>query len=88
METRPEDGALDSHAQRLHEIRDELGSGKVTDTTALKKELEAIASEVKTASGAPVADSVSYEAARILSETPENWKKAAEVLTIGLSATQ
>lgn len=88
VETRPEDGALDAHAGRLHEIRDELGSGKVADTAALKKELEAIATDVKTASGAPVADSVTYEAARILADTPESWKKAAEVLTVGLSATQ
>lgn len=88
VETRPEDGALDVHAKRLHEIRDELGSGKVADTVALKKELETIATEVKTASGAPVADSVTYEAARILSDKPDSWKKAAEVLTVGLSATQ
>ncbi|MGD9479728.1 cytochrome c-550 PedF [Shinella sp. G-2] len=88
VETRPEDGALDAHAKRLHEIRDELGSGKVSDTAALKKELETIATDVKTASGAPIADSVTYEAARILSDKPESWKKAAEVLTVGLSATQ
>ncbi|HLP70413.1 MAG TPA: cytochrome c-550 PedF [Rhizobium sp.] len=88
VETRPEDGALDPHAKRLHEIRDELGSGNVADTAALKKELETIAIEVKTASGAPVADSVTYEAARILSDEPESWKRAAEVLTVGLSATQ
>lgn len=88
VETRPEDGALDAHAKRLHEIRDELGSGKVADTEALKKELETIAIQVKTASGAPVADSVTYEAARILSDEPESWKRASEVLTVGLSATQ
>jgi len=88
VETRPEDGALDAHAKRLHEIRDELASGKVADTAAIKKELEAIATDVKTASGAPIADSVTYEAARILSDKPESWKKAAEVLTVGLSATQ
>jgi len=88
VETRPEDGALDAHAKRLHEIRDELGSGKVADTGAIKKELETIAAEVKTASGAPIADSVTYEAARILTDAPETWKKAAEVLTVGLSATQ
>ena len=88
VETRPEDGALDDHAKRLHEIRDELGSGKVADTAALKQELETIATAVKTASGAPVADSVTYGAARILSDKPESWKKAAEVLTVGLSATQ
>ncbi|MDI6837189.1 MAG: cytochrome c-550 PedF [Rhizobiaceae bacterium] len=88
VETRPEDGALDAHAKRLHEIRDELGSGKVADTEALKKELETIAIGVKTASGAPVADSVTYEAARILSDEPESWKRASDVLTVGLSATQ
>lgn len=88
IETRPEDGALDAHAKRLHEIRDELGSGKVADSTALKKELETIAADVKTASGAPVADSVAYEAARLLSDHPDTWKKASEVLTVGLSATQ
>lgn len=88
VETRPEDGALDAHATRLHEIRDELAGGQVADTGMIQKELEMIAAEVKTASGAPVADSVTYEAARILSETPESWKKAAEVLTVGLSATQ
>lgn len=88
VETRPEDGALDTHAKRLHEIRDELGSGTVADSGALKTELQTIAAEVKTASGAPIADSVTYEAARILSDAPESWKKAAEVLTVGLSATQ
>lgn len=88
IETRPEDGALDDHAKRLHEIRDELAGGKVADTGALKTELETIASAVKTASGAPVADSVAYEAARILSEAPDSWKKASEILTVGLSATQ
>ena len=28
------------------------------------------------------------EGARILTDAPETWKKAAEVLTVGLSATQ
>jgi cytochrome c-550 PedF len=88
VETRPEDGALDAHSARLHEIRNELASGKVADMAALKKELETISNEVKTASGAPVSDSVTFEAARVLSDTPESWKKAAEVLTVGLSASQ
>lgn len=88
IETRPEDGALDGHSARLHEIRDTLGSGSVTDAVALKGELEKIAIEVKTASGAPVADSVAYEAARMLSDQPDSWKKASDLLTVGLSATQ
>lgn len=88
IETRPEDGALDAHSARLHEIRDTLGSGSVADSAALKGELEKIAAEVKTASGAPVADSVAYEAARMLSDQPDSWKKASDLLTVGLSATQ
>lgn len=88
IESRPEDGALDDHAARLHAIRNELASGKVADAAALKTELEGIAGQVKTASGAPVADSVAYEAARTLSNAPESWKRAGEILTVGLSATE
>jgi len=88
VETRPEDGALDAHSERLHDVRNELASADVSDPKALKAELEKIAAEVKTASGAPVADSVAYEAARVLSEAPESWKRASEILTVGLSATE
>lgn len=88
VETRPEDGALDAHSDRLHAIRNELGSGTVADPAALQAELQTIAVEVKTASGAPVADSVAFEAARILSADAGSWKQASEILTVGLSATQ
>ena len=88
IETRPEDGALDPHSERLHAIQAELMSGSVADPEGLKEELTAVAAEVKTASGAPVADSVAYEAARILTAEPDTWKKAADILTVGLSATQ
>lgn len=87
IETRPEDGALDGHSDRLHAIRDELASGTVGDPAAIRTELEGIAAEVKTASGAPVADSVASQAARMLTDDATTWKKAAEVLTVGLSAT-
>ena len=85
IETRPEDGALDSHAARLTEIRDTLAKGGA-DEAALKTELEAIAAEVKTASGAPVADSAARQAALHLNGTPEGEKHAADALTVGLSA--
>ena len=74
-------------ADRLHEIRDELAAGK-GDGPALKTELDGIAKEVKTASGAPVADSVVSRAANVLSSDPASYKHAAELLTIGLSAAQ
>ncbi|HEX9857127.1 MAG TPA: cytochrome c-550 PedF [Paracoccaceae bacterium] len=85
IETRPEDGALDDHADRLKAIRDELGNG-AGDTAALKAELAAVAVEVATASGAPVADSAPYRAALVLDGTPEGAKKASDVLTVELSA--
>lgn len=88
IETRPEDGALDAYSSRLHEIRNELASGTVDDPAAVKTELETIAKEIKTSSGAPVADSVAFEAARIVTDQPDSWKKAGETLTVGLSATE
>ncbi|NUB43526.1 cytochrome c-550 PedF [Fertoebacter nigrum] len=87
IETRPEDGALDAHSDRLHAIRDELAAG-AANAAALKAELEAIAVEVKTASGAPVADSAPYRAALALDGSPEGARSASDTLTIGLSATQ
>jgi len=87
IETRPEDGALDAHSTRLHAIRDELMKGE-GDGTAIKAELETIAAEVKTASGAPVADSAVSRAAHALTDEPASFKHAAEVLTIGLSAAE
>ncbi len=87
IETRPEDGALDAHAARLHEIRNELHEGK-GDGPAIKAELETMGKDVKTASGAPVADSAVSRAAAALSADKASFKHAAEVLTIGLSAAE
>lgn len=86
VETRPEDGALDDHAARLHEIRDSLAAGE-GDVGAITTELDDIAATVTTASGAPVADSVVSRAAASLTTAPDDRKAAAEILTVGLSAT-
>ncbi len=88
IETRPEDGALDNHADRLADIRDMLAAGEVTDAGALREELEGIAAEVVTASGAPVADSAPREAALILTDDAATWKEAADILTVSLSAAE
>nr|WP_189634864.1 cytochrome c-550 PedF [Gemmobacter lanyuensis] len=85
IETRAEDGALDAHAARLTSIRDDLAKGGV-DEAKLKEELLSIAAEVKTASGAPVADSAARRAALLLNGSSEGLKHAADALTIGLSA--
>lgn len=87
IETRPEDGALDEHSTRLHAIRDDLAAGKA-DAAAVREELLQIAAEVKTLSGAPVADSAVSRAAEALTDDPASFKHAAELLTIGLSAAK
>jgi cytochrome c-550 PedF len=85
IETRPEDGALDAHKDRLGAIRDQLMAGE-GDEAALKAELLEIAAGVATASGAPKSDSAALRAALALDGTPAAKKHAAEMLTIGLSA--
>ncbi|TMV09099.1 cytochrome c-550 PedF [Ruegeria sediminis] len=89
IETRPDDGELDEVTPRLLEIRDELtqmAGGASGDATALQTELTAIAQDIETGSGAPVADSVAYRAANLISGDNPDFGAAAEALTIGLSA--
>lgn len=85
LETRPDDGALDAHKARLVAIRDQLVAGK-GDEKAMRAELLAIAGKVKTASGAPKADSAALRAALALDGSKNARKHAGEMLTIGLSA--
>ncbi|SET08007.1 cytochrome c-550 PedF [Oceanicella actignis] len=88
IETRPDNEALEPHAERLRQIRDELAAG-VDDARAaqLRAELEAIAEQIPTLSGAEYADSPAREAALALAEGAAGAHKAAEQLTIGLSAS-
>nr|WP_235003822.1 cytochrome c-550 PedF [Jhaorihella thermophila] len=89
IETRPDDGALDEATPRPREIRDRLNAiagGAEGDVAALREELAAIAAQVETASGAPVADSAPFRAAGLLAQDPPAVHAAAEALTIGLSA--
>jgi cytochrome c-550 PedF len=93
IETRPDDGALDEHADKLHELRDEIAAWaeSAPDDGAVEEvrsELTGIAETVATASGAPVADSAPLRAARVIDGTPAGFKEAAEVLTVSLSAAQ
>jgi len=91
LETRPDEGALDDHAERLKAIRDILAEwtdGGDEDLQSIKDELSEIAKQVETGSGAPVADSVAYRAGRQIDGTPGSFKRAAEILTTGLSAAQ
>ena len=93
VETRPDEGALDDFAGRLKDIRDMLNDwaadpASAGDVDALQAELAEIASQVETASGAPVADSVAFRAAHLLDGSDGAFKAAAETLTVGLSAAQ
>ncbi|MBA85452.1 MAG: cytochrome c-550 PedF [Rhodobacteraceae bacterium] len=90
IETRPDDGELDEYTPRLKEIRDQLSAmagGADGDREALQAELQGIADQIETGSGAPLADSVAYRAARLISGDAPDYAGAAEQLTIGLSAT-
>ncbi len=94
VETRPDEGALDPFNNRLKEIRDQLSEWAKSEqddqaaVASVKEELTEIAGKVETASGAPIADSVAFRAAKQLDGTTESLKSAADTLTIGLSAAQ
>jgi cytochrome c-550 PedF len=89
IETRPDDGEVDEFSDRLKAIRDELqgmGEGASGDRDALLAELQGIAEQIETGSGAPLADSVAYRAAKLIAGDSPDYLAAAEALTIGLSA--
>lgn len=91
IETRPDGDSLEVYAGRLKEIRDTLaampaGQADAGRMAAVAGELHEIAGEIETASGAPVADSIAFRAARQLSGEAADPARAAETLTVGLSA--
>jgi len=100
VETRPADGAFDEHSKRLVTIRDSLkalagaieAGGKAEDFASaaedMKKEMTKINDAAKTASKAPKVESAVSRAAAVLDGKPESFGKAAEMLTIGLSAAK
>ncbi len=97
IETRPDEGAMDDYIARLQAIREalkEMANSGVTAESAgakiapMREEMAAIAEKIETGSGAPIADSVASRAALLLDGSPGSIKKAAEVLTIGLSAAK
>lgn len=93
IEARPDDGALDDYEGQLKGYRDQLASWseaapEAAEVAQLQAALSDIAAEVETGSGAPVADSVAYRAAALISGDAPDFKQAAETLTIGLSAAK
>ena len=87
IETRPDTAMVEDNAADLVRIRDALAAGTEVDEAAMTAELTEIAASIETLSGAPVADSIAWRAARQLGGEGGH-KAAADTLTIGLSAAQ
>jgi hypothetical protein len=90
IETRPDDDSMADVSDELKALRDQLAgfadNPDGADSDALKARLSDIAAGIETLSGAPVADSAASRAALLIDGTQTGFKKAAEALTIGLSA--
>lgn len=90
IETRPDDASVAEVADELKALRDQIAAyatdASGADADALKTRLTEIADGIETMSGAPVADSAASRAAKLIDGTPEAYARAAEALTIGLSA--
>ncbi|WP_439523564.1 cytochrome c-550 PedF [Marivita sp.] len=90
IETRPDDVSMEEVADELKALRDQIvgyaSDASTADADALKTRLSEIAANIETVSGAPVADSAAYRAANLIDGTQEAYARAAEALTIGLSA--
>jgi cytochrome c-550 PedF len=87
IETRPDDQAITDATPELASLRDGLADGSVDAATAADR-LAEIAAGIETLSGAPLADSAPWRASNTLHADPAATAKAAEILTIGLSAAK
>ncbi|GIT89545.1 cytochrome c-550 PedF [Jannaschia pagri] len=87
IETRPDDQAIEEITPELAALRDGLSDGSADGSDAAAR-LAEIAAGIETLSGAPLADSVAFRAANALTADPTATAKAAEILTIGLSAAK
>ncbi len=90
IETRPDDASMEEVSDELKALRDEIAGyasdASAADADALKSRLTEIAMGIETLSGAPVADSAASRAANLIDGTADAYARAAEALTIGLSA--
>lgn len=92
IEARPDDESMADVTPQLKSLRDRLSalaaSGEAGDADALRGELDSIAGGIETLSGAPVADSPAFRAAALIDGSTQGYQRAAEALTIGLSAAK
>ncbi len=92
IEARPDDEQIAELTPELKVLRDQLQAWSENDAGAeadtIKSKLSEIATGIETLSGAPLADSPPYRAAALIDGSAEGYRKAAEALTIGLSAAR
>lgn len=92
IETRPDDQQVTAASPELTVLRDRLAAAaedpSSEDLEAIRGELEAIAASFETLSGAERADSVASRAAMQIDGSAEAYNRAAETVTIGLSAAE
>lgn len=90
IETRPDQDMVDERSTELRAMRDQFLAWAEdpagSDADAVKTRLSELALEIETLSGAPVADSIAFRASNTVDGSAEAYGKAAEILTIGLSA--
>ncbi|MCT4555370.1 MAG: cytochrome c-550 PedF [Pelagimonas sp.] len=90
IETRPDDASMEEVSGELKALRDQLAAWSENadgaDNDATLARLNDIAAGIETLSGAPRADSAASRAAAFLDGSQAGYVKAAEALTIGLSA--
>ncbi|THH35898.1 cytochrome c-550 PedF [Aliishimia ponticola] len=90
IETRPDQDMVDEFGDELKAMRDQFSAwsedASGADADAVIARLSEIAGEIETLSGAPVADSIALRASKVIDGTPAAYGRAAEILTVGLSA--
>jgi cytochrome c-550 PedF len=90
IEARPDDEMIAEATPELKGMRDQLVAWAAdpsgADPDGMKSQLDGIADVIETLSGAPVADSPPFRASALIDGTADGYRKAAEALTIGLSA--
>ncbi|SNS90946.1 cytochrome c-550 PedF [Antarctobacter heliothermus] len=90
VEARPDDEQMAELTPELKVLRDQLAAWaenpEGADPDGMTAKLTEFADSIETLSGAPVADSAASRAVGVLDGTVDGYRKAAEALTIGLSA--
>lgn len=90
VEARPDDEQMAELTPELKELRDQLAAWaenpEGADPEGITAKLTEFAESIETLSGAPFADSAASRAVIVLDGTVDGYRKAAEALTIGLSA--